>query len=429
MFKSYPFSARCAPYNTSQARGLPNAPQQCHKTPIARHEPHRQMVGKDMPYTSKAGGKMYQHVLSGPNHQQHNPAAATYNSLSSTGHNRVQYDSAPAMVTNSKPPKGWDAPVKTHLGTSATLAPRPSIPAAYNARPSKPTTFNARSSTPAAFNARPATPTTFNARPSTPATFNARPSTPATFNARPAPHRYQPHLQLSMLDQHICPTFNARPSTPATFNARPSTSATFNARPSTPATFNARPSTPATFNARPGTPATSTPSQTSSYKITDSGNRITSRQNEKDLRVLTATIEGMQHWSKYNNNFMIMFEVFGKCIVDSAVVSRNRCSQTFTLRDDSGPIQCVFFEIVTSLVNDTPLSLSLSLSLTVKDRVFPRLIRGQWYRCVGQYDASRETLQCVSVRAASAEERQRAPASVEMCDTAMRAAVSLLCEA
>lgn len=58
----------------------------------------------------------------------------------------------------------------------------------------------------------------------------------------------------------------------------------------------------------------------------------------------------------------------------------------------------------------------------------PRLIRGQVHRCVGNYDCTRDTLACVSVRAALPSEQRNAQESIKASDAEMRDLVKSLSE-
>ncbi|XP_076435262.1 uncharacterized protein LOC143275080 [Babylonia areolata] len=113
---------------------------------------------------------------------------------------------------------------------------------------------------------------------------------------------------------------------------------------------------------------------------------------DKSLRVLTLPIAHLKRAFGLPNDTMpaFLFCLFG--IVDSATVWDRRSSgKSFTLRDETGRITCIFCEI---------------------DRQMPRLHRGQWYRVVGVARHSWQALQCVSLRPVSLEERQAARAVI-----------------
>ncbi|XP_015262361.1 PREDICTED: spermatogenesis-associated protein 22 [Gekko japonicus] len=135
---------------------------------------------------------------------------------------------------------------------------------------------------------------------------------------------------------------------------------------------------------------------------TDRGRKAPSYQirlKEKDnsLRILSAVIESMKHWSQYTNKAPLLFEVLG--ILDSAVTPGLYGAKTFLLRDGKESVSCVFYEI---------------------DRELPRLIRGRAHRCVGNYDTSRKLFRCVSVRPASVPEQQTFQDFVRIADVEMR---------
>nr|XP_056721003.1 spermatogenesis-associated protein 22 [Euleptes europaea] len=122
------------------------------------------------------------------------------------------------------------------------------------------------------------------------------------------------------------------------------------------------------------------------------------RLKEKDnsLRLLSAVIESMKHWSQYTNKAPLLFEVLG--ILDSAVTPGQYGAKTFLLRDGKESVSCVFYEI---------------------DRELPRLIRGRVHRCVGNYDTGRKLFRCVSVRPASVPEQQTFQDFVRIADVEM----------
>uniref|UniRef100_A0A8C6VEV6 Spermatosis associated 22 n=1 Tax=Naja naja TaxID=35670 RepID=A0A8C6VEV6_NAJNA len=121
------------------------------------------------------------------------------------------------------------------------------------------------------------------------------------------------------------------------------------------------------------------------------------KEKENSLRILSAVIESMKHWSQYSNKTPLLFEVLG--VLDSAVTPGQFESKTFLLRDGTETVTCVFYEI---------------------DRELPRLIRGRVHRCVGKYDAKHKVFKCVSVRPVTTAEQQTfqgfvKAADVEMC--------------
>ncbi|XP_026544297.1 spermatogenesis-associated protein 22 [Notechis scutatus] len=121
------------------------------------------------------------------------------------------------------------------------------------------------------------------------------------------------------------------------------------------------------------------------------------KEKENSLRILSAVIESMKHWSQYSNKTPLLFEVLG--VLDSAVTPGQFGSKTFLLRDGKETVTCVFYEI---------------------DRELPRLIRGRVHRCMGKYDVKHKVFKCVSVRPATSAEQQTfqgfvKAADVEMC--------------
>uniref|UniRef100_A0A3Q4HGE1 Spermatogenesis-associated protein 22-like n=1 Tax=Neolamprologus brichardi TaxID=32507 RepID=A0A3Q4HGE1_NEOBR len=126
---------------------------------------------------------------------------------------------------------------------------------------------------------------------------------------------------------------------------------------------------------------------------------------EHSLRILTAVIDGMRHWSQFKDKVPYLFEIFAT--LDSAVTVGRYGAKNFLLRDGKEVVQCVFYE---------------------NEQVLPRLIRGQVHRCVGNYDRSKDVLMCVSVRPALPSELRNAQEAVKACDAEMRALVKSLSE-
>ncbi|XP_024287500.1 spermatogenesis-associated protein 22-like isoform X1 [Oncorhynchus tshawytscha] len=126
---------------------------------------------------------------------------------------------------------------------------------------------------------------------------------------------------------------------------------------------------------------------------------------ENSLRILTAVIDGIRHWSHFKGRAPYLFEIFAT--LDSAVTAGSHGAKNFLMRDGKEVVQCVFYE------NELEL---------------PRLIRGQVHRCVGNYDHTRDTLTCVSVRAALPSEQRNAHESIKASDAEMRDLVKSLSE-
>ncbi|KAF7666266.1 hypothetical protein LDENG_00113350 [Lucifuga dentata] len=126
---------------------------------------------------------------------------------------------------------------------------------------------------------------------------------------------------------------------------------------------------------------------------------------ENSLRILTAVIDGMRHWSQFKDRVPYLFEIFAT--LDSAVTVGPHGAKNFLVRDRKEVMQCVFYE---------------------NEQELPRLIRGQVHRCVGNYDRSREVLTCVSVRPGLPSELRNAQEAVKACDAEMRSLVKSLSE-
>ncbi|XP_035035387.1 spermatogenesis-associated protein 22 isoform X1 [Hippoglossus stenolepis] len=127
--------------------------------------------------------------------------------------------------------------------------------------------------------------------------------------------------------------------------------------------------------------------------------------NENSLRILTAVIDGMRHWSQFKDKAPYLFEIFAT--LDSAVTLGRHGAKTFLMRDGKKAVQCVFYET---------------------EQELPRLIRGQVHRCVGNYDRSRDVLMCVSVRPGLPSELRNAYEAVKASDAEMRALIKSLNE-
>ncbi|XP_065819253.1 spermatogenesis-associated protein 22 [Labrus bergylta] len=126
---------------------------------------------------------------------------------------------------------------------------------------------------------------------------------------------------------------------------------------------------------------------------------------ENSLRIVTAVIDGMRHWSQFKDKVPYLFEIFAT--LDSAVTLGRHGAKNFLMRDMKQVVQCVFYE---------------------NEQELPRLIRGQVHRCVGNYDRSRDVLNCVSIRPGLPSEVRNAQEAVKACDAEMRALVKSLSE-
>ncbi|XP_067328358.1 spermatogenesis-associated protein 22 [Anolis sagrei] len=120
------------------------------------------------------------------------------------------------------------------------------------------------------------------------------------------------------------------------------------------------------------------------------------KEKGNSLRILSAVIESMKHWSQFAEKTPLLFEVLG--VLDSAVTPGPYGAKNFLLRDGKESVPCVFYEI---------------------DRDLPRLIRGRVHRCMGNYDTKKKLLRCVSVRPATADEEHTFQDFVRAADLEM----------
>ncbi|NXW61032.1 SPT22 protein, partial [Eurystomus gularis] len=140
-----------------------------------------------------------------------------------------------------------------------------------------------------------------------------------------------------------------------------------------------------------------------SQEVSSSQLKIKDRRNS--LRIISAVIESMRHWSQYASKTALLFEVLGT--LDSAVTPGAYGAKNFLLRDGKESLPCVFYEI---------------------DRELPRLIRGRVHRCMGNYDAKRNIFKCVSVRPATIQEQNTFQGFVKIADVEMTAYVKTMNE-
>ncbi|XP_021271206.1 spermatogenesis-associated protein 22 isoform X2 [Numida meleagris] len=129
------------------------------------------------------------------------------------------------------------------------------------------------------------------------------------------------------------------------------------------------------------------------------------KEKRNSLRIISAVIESMKHWSQYTYKAALLFEVLGT--LDSAVTSGACGAKNFLLRDGKESLPCVFYEI---------------------DRELPRLIRGRVHRCMGNYDTKRNVFKCVSVRPATIPEQNTFQEFVKIADVEMTAYVKTMNE-
>ncbi|XP_069730464.1 spermatogenesis-associated protein 22 [Phaenicophaeus curvirostris] len=136
-----------------------------------------------------------------------------------------------------------------------------------------------------------------------------------------------------------------------------------------------------------------------------SSSRLKIKEKKNSLRIISAVIESLRHWSQYTYKTALLFEVLGT--LDSAVTPGAYGAKNFLLRDGKQSLPCVFYEI---------------------DRELPRLIRGRVHRCMGNYDTKRNILKCVSVRPATIQEQSTFQEFVKRADVEMTAYVKTMNE-
>ncbi|KAL5477305.1 hypothetical protein EMCRGX_G024085 [Ephydatia muelleri] len=117
----------------------------------------------------------------------------------------------------------------------------------------------------------------------------------------------------------------------------------------------------------------------------------------QEMRILTATAQGIQHWSKFHHISCLLFEVFGS--LNSAVTMEGSNAKQFVLKTPDGVMRCVFWEM---------------------DRHLPPLVRGHTLRVVGSWDVQKAFLKCYSVRPGHPNEEQLVVPAVEVSDRVMR---------
>ncbi|XP_027747264.1 spermatogenesis-associated protein 22 isoform X3 [Empidonax traillii] len=71
--------------------------------------------------------------------------------------------------------------------------------------------------------------------------------------------------------------------------------------------------------------------------------QIKMREKKNSLRILSAVIESLRHWSQYSYKTALLFEVLGT--LDSAVTPGAYGAKNFLLRDGKETLPCVFYEI------------------------------------------------------------------------------------
>uniref|UniRef100_A0A8D0GQG4 Spermatosis associated 22 n=1 Tax=Sphenodon punctatus TaxID=8508 RepID=A0A8D0GQG4_SPHPU len=135
------------------------------------------------------------------------------------------------------------------------------------------------------------------------------------------------------------------------------------------------------------------------------GYQLKLKEKDNSLRIISAVIESMKHWSQYTYKTALLFEVLGT--LDSAVTPGSYGAKSFVLRDGKESVSCIFYEI---------------------DRELPRLIRGRVHRCMGNYDTKKNIFKCVSVRPAIVTEQKTFQEFVKIADMEMREYVKTMNE-
>ena len=94
------------------------------------------------------------------------------------------------------------------------------------------------------------------------------------------------------------------------------------------------------------------------------------------LRMVSCGIQGIRKWSRYKSEIPMLFEVIGKSS-SPLMVGKFDYEKKFLLKDNTGSINCVYYEV---------------------DRSLDRMIMGRAYRCVGNLKSP--NFHCVSIRLA-----------------------------
>ncbi|XP_038014096.1 spermatogenesis-associated protein 22 isoform X2 [Motacilla alba alba] len=100
-----------------------------------------------------------------------------------------------------------------------------------------------------------------------------------------------------------------------------------------------------------------------------SSSQVKTKMNKNSLRILSAVIQGVRHWSQYTYKTALLFEVLGT--LDSAVTPGAYGAKNFLLRDGKETLPCVFYEIVSILcphVTQSPLAPILFMSAKRKHK-------------------------------------------------------------
>uniref|UniRef100_A0A8D0GLB0 Spermatosis associated 22 n=1 Tax=Sphenodon punctatus TaxID=8508 RepID=A0A8D0GLB0_SPHPU len=164
---------------------------------------------------------------------------------------------------------------------------------------------------------------------------------------------------------------------------------------------------PLTSNPLKNEPSSSVTTHSFDFSPTSTvpGYQLKLKEKDNSLRIISAVIESMKHWSQYTYKTALLFEVLGT--LDSAVTPGSYGAKSFVLRDGKESVSCIFYEI---------------------DRELPRLIRGRVHRCMGNYDTKKNIFKCVSVRPAIVTEQKTFQEFVKIADMEMREYVKTMNE-
>ncbi|XP_052219286.1 spermatogenesis-associated protein 22-like isoform X2 [Dreissena polymorpha] len=117
-----------------------------------------------------------------------------------------------------------------------------------------------------------------------------------------------------------------------------------------------------------------------------SSNNTSSCDLEKSTHFITCDVKDVQRWASLKDKLPVLLETCG--YLNSNISRAAGDCKEFMIRDEKNTMmKCVFYEI---------------------DRDFPKVTRGQCYRLVGTYDIDKQHFMCLSLRAASENERKMA---------------------
>ncbi|XP_068066679.1 spermatogenesis-associated protein 22 isoform X5 [Anomalospiza imberbis] len=83
-----------------------------------------------------------------------------------------------------------------------------------------------------------------------------------------------------------------------------------------------------------------------------SSSQVKTKIKKNSLRILSAVIQSVRHWSQYAYKTALLFEVLGT--LDSAVTPGAYGAKNFLLRDGKETLPCVFYEIVFVIAGFSP---------------------------------------------------------------------------